>query len=326
MILPEPTTAPGGISARVVKDSTFNGRRIVSVETKSPVFIDAEIEKHRIISTNSTSSRAVPMSKALVGYLPHDVRINQGGMQGYDRISDEELERFHADLKDLLDYTKSTLEKWKHVHKQHVNRYLSPFLYQHKLWTATEWDNFFVLRLPFEELNEKQQRLARNWEKKFGGLPNGLNAQPEIQALARCIKTQMDESEPEKLDYNEWHLPYVESYGAFTEQMLVQEVEGVRRQEAMIKCSVARCARVSYNNHNQTQPEIKRDIELYDSLLASYHMTPFEHQAQPMLDPVFADNAFINHRPRGVTHMDHDQNLGSANFKGWVQYRKYIEN
>ena len=67
------------------------------------------------------------------------------------------------------------------VHKQIANRLLEPFQYMKLIVTATEWDNFFKLRLHED-------------------------SQPEIQRLAQCMKKAMDDSTP---DRNFWHLPYV---------------------------------------------------------------------------------------------------------------------
>jgi hypothetical protein len=70
--------------------------------------------------------------------------------------------------------------------------------------------------------------------------------------------------------------------------------------ETLKKCAVSRCARVSYMNHDGTQPDIVKDMQLHDTLLSSRHMSPFEHVATPATRRYF------------------------ANFFGWKQYRKYI--
>src|ERR1035438_9209947 len=69
-------------------------------------------------------------------------------------------------------------------HKQIVNRLLEPFSHINTIVSSTEWSNFFRLRID-------------------------PGAQPEIQVLARAIKTAMDESYPFLLLPGEWHLPYI---------------------------------------------------------------------------------------------------------------------
>jgi len=71
--------------------------------------------------------------------------------------------------------------------------------------------------------------------------------------------------------------------------------------DTQIKLSVARCARVSYLNHDGLRDH-QKDIELYNQLLSSKHMSPFEHVATP-----YPTNDFI------------------GNFKGWLQHRIEVE-
>ena len=84
--------------------------------------------------------------------------------------------------------------------------------------------------------------------------------------------------------------------------------------------SAARCARVSYLNHDKSEPDISKDIELADKLLEAGHMSPFEHQAIPMTciwDLIWCTE-------EGVTHMDKGGDYWSANFQGWLQHRQWL--
>ncbi len=60
---------------------------------------------------------------------------------------------------------------------------------------------------------------------------------------------------------------------------------------------------MSYQNHDQTQPDIEKDLALADMLLKSKHMSPFEHQA---------------HSAPGLRDF-------WRNFVGWAQHRAYLE-
>jgi len=278
------------ISAKIVADSIHeNGPRLITFETLAPKAIDAQIRTHRMLSQNSSSDRAIPFSKMIEReyYLPEDVRRNEKGMQGYKALTRDELDNFRWDMDLLYENTIEMLSKWsKIVHKQHINRYLLGFSLQSKVITGTEWDNFFELRL-------------------------AKDAQPEIQALARAMKRAMEQSEPRVLKPGEWHLPYV------TERVDI---------ETAIKCSVARCARVSYNNHDGTQADISKDIALHDFLMESRHYSPLEHQATPM-KPYEHDKTNTHHFTtwqHGVSHMDHQCSLWSGTLRGWIQYRKLV--
>ena len=89
----------GEIYAKVVADSVANGIRLTTLQIKAPKFIDAEFEKHRMLSSNSSSDRAIPFTKLADRpyFLPLDVRLNQSGMQGIEVMSDDEVAKFHED-------------------------------------------------------------------------------------------------------------------------------------------------------------------------------------------------------------------------------------
>lgn len=271
-----------------------NGSRITTLQLKYPRFIHSEFMTHRMFSRNASSSRAIPVSKMIDQVLtdpamPVHWGKNQAGMQAY-----EELDEYHKSIaKDLwLESAKSAAVFAQHLletgaHKQVVNRILEPFQWIHVVVTATEWDNFFMLRLH-------------------------KGAQPEIQELARQMGEAMQNSVPKKLDIGEWHLPYV------TEEE-VNDFIYTNSFNNAIKCSAARCARVSYMKHDGAKPSVEDDLELFNQLVTRpytdkrgnvlnewdpVHMSPVEHQATPLLDGEW----------------------WSGNFRGWHQFRKILEN
>jgi hypothetical protein len=128
------------------------------------------------------------------------------------------------------------------VHKQHLNRYPEAYTMQKKVWTATEWDNFFTLRL-------------------------ADGADPNIRILAECMHEAMSQVTPKLLQPGEWHLPYV--YDEERDQYELDELK---------KISAGRCARVSYDNIHSEKPPQKLAMDL----LEMKHFTPWEHQATPM--------------------------------------------
>jgi thymidylate synthase ThyX len=283
----------GGIYAKVVCASRNRGVKLLTLETRAPKHIDAEFEKHRMLSSNSSSSRAVPFGALGDVYLPIDVRAAQAGMQGYEPATIASRTEFDAVASSLYGTAIDALLPFKsRIHKQHLNRYIEPWMYQTKVVTATEWDNFFQLRL-------------------------APDAQPEIQELARCMRRAIDALHPddyEPLGPGAWHLPYV------TEEIPLEDAK---------KCSAARCARTSYRNHDRSNPVVEKDIELFDFLLSSMHMTPFEHQAAPMeylselTTPMHA--SWESLWEDGITHRDRHGRFWSGNFRGFIQHRQLLQ-
>jgi thymidylate synthase ThyX len=263
------------IDAKIILDSiSEKDVRITTMVITVPKSYDAQIEKHRMMSKSSSSDRAIPTLKLLQQdvYFPSDIRKNQKGMQGYEQLA--EKDEFLNDLKDYYNTTGRFVSKWAgRVHKQTLNRYLTPFMYQSKVITSTEWDNFFKLRLEHD-------------------------AQPEMQELASKMLEAMRDSTPKFMNNGDWHIPFVP--------------ETKISLPTALKCSVARCARVSYNNHDGTVPLVEKDLQLYDFLLDNKHLVPFEHQATPI----------CTEYPE--THTLKDGSKWSGNFREWVQYRKYI--
>lgn len=283
------------ILAKIIADSIANGIRLVTMEFCYPRFIHSEVMTHRMFSRNASSSRAIPVERVLEQVkdspaMPIHWGKNQPGMRAdieYTGCEIPPLESLWRRASEDAHYWASELEGMC-IHKQIVNRLLEPFQWIKVIVTATEWGNFFKLR-------------------------DHADAQPEIAFLAAEMRKAMEESTPVELKPGEWHLPYV--------------TKSSGRIEDDIKCSVARCARVSYNNHDNSSPDIEKDIALADRLLSAGHMSPLEHQATPMQYIWEGDLEWENGDwPKGYTHSDRIGTLWSGNFRGWIQYRQYINN
>ena len=257
-------------SVKIIKDSIYNGNRLTTFELEYPRYIHPEVMTHRVFSRNAQSSRAIPVKKSIEliesdEWYPYFMK-NKPGMSAEETLNTFDI----ANAKGLWKKAKrEAINNARYlmnlgVHKQVVNRLIEPFSKIKVILTATEFDNFFKLRCH-------------------------PAAQQEIQEIALKMKSAMYESLPNKLDIGEWHLPYI---------TFEDEVWPIAAQKAL---STARCARVSYLNHNGTR-DPNKDIDLHNQLLAEKHMSPFEHVATPS-----AINEF-----RG-------------NFKGWMQYRKEVE-
>lgn len=102
---------------------------------------------------------------------------------------------------------------------------------------------------------------ATEWE-NFFKLRCHPAADPTMHALADAMRDAIAHSKPTFVGRDGWHLPY----GAPTPLS-----------------SAGRCARVSYLNHDGSNPDIDKDAALAETLMASGHWSPFEHPATPSL-------------------------------------------
>lgn len=244
------TTCRGQAIATVIADtvSPYDGKRITTLELVYPRYIHSELMTHRVFSRNAASSRATPFN-VTVAEVQNDpvffdfVGLNQAGMVAGDELSPDQVEAFKREWEALGLYVADTVSDWSKrygIHKQTLNRALEPWSRIRTLVTATEWDNFFKLRL-------------------------AEDAQPEIRNLARAMGVAMAISEPVKYAL---HLPYVSH----------EELDTTVRSDWWL-VSAARCARVSYARHDGKPTDVDADVALANRLLESGHLSPFEHGA-----------------------------------------------
>lgn len=274
-------------SAKIICDSiSEQGHRLVTMEVVMHRFILAEMNTHRVFSRNSASSRAIPASKIQdrVFDNPADP-VHWGaeikGMQsGQDLVGDirGEVENEWQYIRSIaLDSARRLTEMG--LHKSLVNRLLEPFMWHTAIITATEWDNFF-------------------WQRCDPA------AQPEMKAVADEMQRAYYTHRPDHMPYGAWHLPYI----SIEDMDLCKDRVGYDHGAAvdlLRRVSVARCARVSYLNHDGTR-DIDKDLALFDKLKTSGHWSPFEHVATPV-------------NPSTC----HPNQMG--NFVGWKQYRKEFQ-
>lgn len=291
------------IEAKIIKDSISaeSGVRLTTFELDYPRFIHAEIMTHRVFSRNAQSSRAVPVKSTLAVNQEWVTPIvwgkNKSGMSSEETLQGIELES----AKQLWDeaaknaFVFSDRLAGVNLHKQWSNRITEPFSNIKVVLTATEFDNFFWLRID----------------------PDA--AQPEIVELAQKMEGLYDESEPELLYSGEWHLPYVLVARENNSQVFMDSTGKILTELEAIKISASCCAQVSYRRLNDTY---EKAIEIYEKLFSGsrLHLSPTEHQAKVI------ENFNLGRAvwPDGVTHMDRHGSFWSGNLQGWVQYRQLL--
>ena len=288
------------VSAKVIKDSISpDGVRITTLELEYPRIIHSELMTHRVFSRNSASSRAIPISKMIElvesnPAMPVHWGKNQAGMQAKEELDDLNKE---AVRQLWLEAAKQAVSIAKMMaassaHKQVVNRILEPFQHMKVVVTSTEWNNWDWLRADSD-------------------------ADPTINALANATIIARNESTPKKLEYGEWHLPYVQTGWSKLDgsQIYYDEFHNEINLEQAKMISASACAQVSYRKSDNS---LEKAEDIYKKLIESEpcHASPVEHIATPI----------VSWEDQGVTHADKSGNLWSANFRGWSQFRQMIPN
>lgn len=257
------------ITAKVICHSVnTHGDELVTMIITYPRIILAEVNTHRMLSKSSASSRAIPIKTQINKlskncFYPSWWGAAQKGMQANSEIEENHQREARKEWEDAFTraMASATTLDLHGVHKQIANRLLEPFQYMTTIISGTDWANFFKLRAH-------------------------PDAQPEFMILAFRMLEALVESVAINRDY---HIPF----GDQMEPGLFEEVR--------MKIACARCARISYDNH-EGKRDSQDDLRLADSLIKSGHMSPFEHVAT-----AFPQSVYI------------------GNFRGWVQYRKKIQ-
>lgn len=300
-----------GFKVSVLADSISpDGVRLVSIAYQAPRAILAELNTHRVLSRNAESSRAIPFAKKLAivtsePYYPDDLPDGplmgeSPGMQASSPLDSVKKSRGQKLFREagsvVAKYAKEIADEG--FHKENVNRLLEPWSYTRGVITATEMPNFFALRCDYR-------------------------AYPPFRFLARCIWVALSRSTPTRLDWGQWHLPFItkgdrgEAYERGAELFAANGrapfgfPDGPNGWEECLlaQWSAARSARVSLYQFGRKVVDWDKDSDLYDKLAGSFplHASPLEH-------PALCGKAGSVQR-----------GFPLSNFRApWVQLRKFI--
>lgn len=304
------------MTATIVADSiSEQGVRITTFELEYPRIIHSEFMTHRLFSRNAMSSRAIPIATMIQQVMndpamPVRFGANQSGMQDKGGNHDALISAGYT-AQEWWQLAGISAAKFAEAfadagyHKQIGNRLLEPFQRMKTVLTATEFENFWWLRVD-------------------------KDADPTIYALAEIMHNAFKESTPELLKPGQWHTPYVyhstKADDSFHGYYVVGEDEwpvGLTEQEALA-ISASCCAQVSYRRLNNTKDKA---LDIYEKLLSGnkVHASPFEHIATPM-NKNEVSMWWDGQASEGVTHMDRYGDLWSGNLRGWIQYRQLVPN
>lgn len=305
-------TRETNVSAKVICDSiSEQGIRLTTFEIEYPRIVMSEFNTHRSVSKNSSSSRAIPVSKMLehtqtVNLKPVYFGSKKAGMQaGKELVAGDLINAklfWESALFDAVTWATELDELG--VAKEVTNRLVEPFQLVKVVCTATDWDNFFNLRLH-------------------------PDSDPNICMLAYKMYKAMEESKPYELKQGEWHLPFVNvGWNGKGDICYFDEDFNSVELEQAIRLSAASCASVSYRTEGMT---LEKADKIFNMLIKAevIHSSPFEHQATPIQGSNY-DYSVNELHPEtweeGVTHMNKQGELCSGNLRGWVQYRHLLPN
>lgn len=289
----------------------LTGTVITTLVCEYPRAIHAQLLTHRVFSKNSSSTRAVPIKKAVEQVRANPAKYiwtyNQSGMQGDVITNPDELAVHEANHKQAMEYAITCAEthSGNKIHKQNAGRYLEPFQNIRIVLTSTEWENWDWLRI------------------------DGA-AQGEIKELAEAIYAARKSVEPMPIGEGEWHVPFVNRGRRYETQEMIYSVptDGLAGELTIDEAkniSMSCCAQTSYRVLD-TSLEKAEDIipKLFNG--SKVHASPSEHQASPVgnswkdyNEPCPWDNA-----PKGVTHIDRNSYYWSGNFKNFIQNRQLL--
>jgi len=276
------------VKAEVIKHSVFpSGSELITLEIELHRFILPEFNTHSSNSKNFQSTRAVPILKQLeliaqngIAY-PVEYYKKSKGMSGRELLSQEDVEKCENIIEEMAKFCCDKVKELDKIglHKQTAGRYIEPYMYTKGVVTAT--------------------KKAFDW---FFNLREDVEAQPEIKALAKCMKTAIEASKPiVRTSANAWHLPYVEEESALS-------------LSDKLKVSVSCCAQVSYRKLDDSLDKAR---DIVDNKLSGKegkpHHSPFQHQATSCdLLSIFGANSYKS-------------NFNNFGEEDIIQYRKLIE-
>ena len=308
---------PTNISAKVICDSiSESGVRLTTFEVEAPRIILAEINTHNAISKNCSSTRAITLVKAIQqveenGFTPLYWGEKKTGMSADREIENNSLANlsWHQAKWNAINSVK-TLDEQK-LHKQITGRLLEPFQMVKQVLTATDFDNFFNLRIH-------------------------PTSQPEILMLAYKMYNALQESEPFELKSGEYHLPYVDRWrnedGELHYSTENEYGDNVWLDlDSAIKISGSCVAQTSYRN---TDMSLDKAENIFDRLIQAdvLHASVFEHLGTPIkpkyneLDCVRVNCSESESWEEGITHRNRQGELCSGNLRNWISYRHLLKN
>lgn len=271
-----------------VSQKDYEGKRLVTLITRFPRNVLAEVNTHRVFSRNSASSRARSI-KSTIGdvmtkpYIPLFTR-NQKGMSGvFLSTSDREkaidvwLNARNSAVYHALSLLLGDLMPVDGSVSDIVMNYSELVdLYYEKVYDADAPDTAAIsahkqnVNRLLEPFSWHEAIITSSYWENFLNLRTDLSAaQPEIVALAKLVERLLDVSVP---DVSWVHLPFVDKNEIPAEVVSFADIREVSMRSA------TEAAQVSYRD-KATATKSTAKASLGERLLAMQHLSPFEHVA-----------------------------------------------
>ena len=346
----------------IIADSVSPQRdRLTTFKVTYPRIIHAEMCRHRMMSRNTASSRAIPFEKMVKDvqedpFIPIAWQKNHKGMQGSEYLTGLDRDQCEFEWLSARDGAVEQAQQLNMINttKQLCNRLLEPFVWTTELITTSEEGlmNFFELRCPKYKLfglGSGPQKSRKDWlrhmqfssslhplqypktEEEWWSISES-SAEIHIQKIAEMMFDCYNESKPKTLQSGEWHIPYGDISMSILEQQELSFKFPTIKSKEDLKCRIAtaRAARISYTTlGDNPKIDYEADIKLHDRLLESKHLSCFEHNARAMNIDEYS--TFIKGKcevnPYTEEVISPVINQGYCNnFKGFIQYRYLVEN
>lgn len=347
------------IHAEIVGHSLSpQGDELISVLCTFPRIILAEVNTHRMLSKNTSSSRAIPFKKMVEAiqenpFIPIAWQKEHKGMQGSEYFNGVQAKMRDIDWKEARDNAVKQAKylNKKGVTKQLCNRLLEPFMWTTMLITGSRegWDNFFELRCgnydgfksrkeAAKEFLEKGNINTSTWSDMDWRKLNKGQAEIHMMALAEEIYDAVNESTPKQLKAGEWHIPFEDKINIETIKKLTSKPPMGHPEEDssyleaiwygdiianIIKISTAMAARTSYTViGEEKEVDYSKMIELHDRLLSQDppHSSPLEHCARAM-----SEIEYTSCRTSKLAGKNGEYGWCGP-YKGFMSYRYFIDN
>lgn len=319
------------ISAEIVAHSKrpVTGEELITYRLTFPRIILAEINTYKMLSKNTSSSRAIPFEKIVEvvekdPFIPIAWQKHHKGMQGYDYFETEaeNLVRNGA----WLEASKLAIQNAKNLYelgvtKQLANRLLENWMWVTQLVTGTResFEHLFNQRCPVYPGGCKSWKelcdLDSNYTMETSILErlekNKGQAEIHFMDLAEKMYDALNESIPNELFMGSYHIPFLKDIISSEEMLGVDD---------LITMSVALTARVSYTSiGDDNKLTLKRAKDIYNHCLENGHWSVFEHIGQCMRDSEY------EHSIRQIDGQGYDTKGWYKNFKGFKQLRGILE-
>ena len=264
-----------------------------------PKCLLAEFNTHRMLSKNWESSRARPVGSVIQQvmtnpYIP-SFTGKAKGMQGAT-VSEETADRARYRWLNARDNAVLQVQELISIgiHKQDANRLLEPWMLVSGIVSATEWANFFKLR-------------------------NHPDAQPAFQEFAAEMQRLDEGVTARPIELGKWYKPW---------------------PDLSLEANVCKAASISYASHakDRTEEDFQR---IHDDLIHAnpLHASPLEHCAIAVVPGEHvgkSGNAYQVFDPINIVSTCNQVSgeraeawnpryISTANFSGFLQYRKLIE-